>query len=74
MTLASVLVAGASPSFAQGPPAMPPTAPVQQQAAPAPQQEAAANGVQNWRYSEFVNAVQKDKVEKVEPATPRIFV
>jgi hypothetical protein len=36
--------------------------------APAPQEisaPATAGGIQNWRYSEFISAVEKDKVEKV---------
>ena len=39
-------------------------------APPAVQQEyvapaASSGGIQNWRYSEFITAVEKDKVEKV---------
>ena len=57
--LASVLVASGLPAVAQEQ-AMAP--------APAPQEisaSATAGGIQNWRYSEFISAVEKDKVEKV---------
>ena len=57
--LASVLIASGLPAVAQEQ-AMAP--------APAPQEisaPAAAGGIQNWRYSEFISAVEKDKVEKV---------
>ncbi len=57
--LASVLIASGLPAVAQEP-AMVPTAPTQEISAPA-----AAGGIQNWRYSEFITAVEKDKVEKV---------
>ena len=60
--LASVILSTGLPVMAQEP-AM--VAPPAQQVA---QQEAAAvssGGVQNWRYSEFINAVEKDKVVKV---------
>eukprot|EP00281_Chroomonas_sp_CCMP1168_P019430 CAMPEP_0206230700 /NCGR_PEP_ID=MMETSP0047_2-20121206/10413_1 /ASSEMBLY_ACC=CAM_ASM_000192 /TAXON_ID=195065 /ORGANISM="Chroomonas mesostigmatica_cf, Strain CCMP1168" /LENGTH=722 /DNA_ID=CAMNT_0053654169 /DNA_START=54 /DNA_END=2222 /DNA_ORIENTATION=+ len=63
----------ASPALAadQAPPAMV-APPAQQGAAAAPtapaapaKQAAAPGGVQNWRYSEFIEAVEKNKVEKV---------
>ena len=58
--LAAMMVSmGAMPAMAQDP-AMPPPA-AQELVAPA----ANSGGVQNWRYSEFISAVEKDKVEKV---------
>ena len=69
--MASVLVAGvgaAGPVFAQDA-APPPAAPAQQAQAPAKAEQKEApvreGGVQNWRYSEFMSAVESDKVEKV---------
>ena len=57
--LASVLIASGLPAVAQEP-AMVPAAQQQEISAPA-----TAGGIQNWRYSEFISAVEKDKVEKV---------
>jgi len=68
--VAAALVAalmGATPAFAADAPAPAPPAAV----APAPMaakeeaKPAASGGVQNWRYSEFIDAVNKNKVEKV---------
>ena len=68
--MASVLVAGvgaAGPVFAQDA-APPPAAPAQQAQAPAKAEQKEApvreGGVQNWRYSEFMSAVEDDNVEK----------
>jgi hypothetical protein len=58
--LASVLLASGLPAVAQEP-AMTPPAPQQEMVA-AP---VSSGGIQNWRYSEFISAVEKDKVEKV---------
>ena len=41
---------------------MTPPQPQQEISAPAP---VSSGGIQNWRYSEFISAVEKDKVEKV---------
>jgi hypothetical protein len=59
--LASVLLASGLPAVAQEP-AMTPPAPQQEMVA-AP---VSSGGIQNWRYSEFISAVEKDKVEKVQ--------
>ena len=74
--MASVLVAGvgaAGPVFAQDA-APPPAAPAQQAQAPAKAEQKEApvreGGVQNWRYSEFIDAVNKNKVEKVRADAP----
>ena len=57
--LASVIIGSGLPAVAQEP-AMAPVAPQQEISAPA-----SAGGIQNWRYSEFITAVEKDRVEKV---------
>ena len=73
--VAAALVAalmGATPAFAADAPAPAPPAAV----APAPMaakeeaKPAASGGVQNWRYSEFIDAVNKNKVEKVRADAP----
>ena len=72
--LASVLIAGVGgqPVMAQGQMTPPPAAPAATATAPAATTDAKAvdatvkeGGVQNWRYSEFMTAVEGDKVEKV---------
>jgi len=70
--VAAALVAalmGATPAFAADAPAPAPAPPAAVAPAPMAAKEeakpAASGGVQNWRYSEFIDAVNKNKVEKV---------
>eukprot|EP00288_Rhodomonas_lens_P009136 CAMPEP_0177721086 /NCGR_PEP_ID=MMETSP0484_2-20121128/16959_1 /TAXON_ID=354590 /ORGANISM="Rhodomonas lens, Strain RHODO" /LENGTH=717 /DNA_ID=CAMNT_0019233367 /DNA_START=52 /DNA_END=2205 /DNA_ORIENTATION=+ len=66
--LTSALIAGMGSSAAFAADAAPPAAPVaapMEQAAPKPVKQENGNGVQNWRYTEFVSAVEANKVEKV---------
>lgn len=60
---ADVAPPGAPAAVASTPAVMAPAKEVETKAAP-------SGGVQNWRYSEFIDAVNKNKVEKVALPLP----
>jgi len=69
---AIIMASFAMPNASMAVDAPAPAAPMATSSAPSSQQQPlqanggnAANGVQDWRYSEFLNAIRGDKVEKV---------
>lgn len=67
LSASPVLAADQAPPAMVAPPAQPAAAAKAAPATPAPaaKETVSAGGVQNWRYSEFIQAVEKNKVEKV---------